>query len=310
METQFNPLTYISNTITGSVSANDNRSLIERSISILLLALICVFALNSIGNVQKYVSRFHDHWTGDALGVAFGTVVFVCAYIAATTHSSPRWVAIVIGSIFGIASAHFQTELYTLEGMSMRTALILSYIPILAGEVGLALLESLYSRQHRAEQNVAENDQLSAQLMEQHNELAMLEAQLQAIVQERDVAREELETVATTHSELLQTIESQAADAQVQQPITAIEATNNATDSGDLHLANETRAANKEQKKLAVLQLLQQTNRAIGMSDLTEMLQKTGLEVSVHSVRRYCLELASEELITNNNRKWQAVAAA
>ena len=95
----------------------DDRSIIERSVSFLLLALICIFALNSIGNVQKYVGRFHDHWTGDVLGIAFGTVVFVCAYIAATTHSNTRWVATVIGNtgsfIRDVASAWLMTDLST-----------------------------------------------------------------------------------------------------------------------------------------------------------------------------------------------------
>lgn len=133
-----------------SQSQPDGRSIIERSVSFLLLALICIFALNSIGNVQKYVHQYHHHWTGDALGIAFGTVVFVCAYVAATTSGQTRWVAIVIGTIFGVASAYFQTELYLLEGMKASTAHALSYIPILAGEVGLALLESLYSRQRQS----------------------------------------------------------------------------------------------------------------------------------------------------------------
>lgn len=136
-----------------ATNQQDERSLIERSVSFLLLGLICIFALNSIGNVQKYVHQYHHHWTGDALGIAFGTVVFVCAYVAATTSGQTRWVAVVIGAIFGVASAYFQTELYLLEGMKASTAHALSYIPILAGEVGLALLESLYSRQR---QRVAE----------------------------------------------------------------------------------------------------------------------------------------------------------
>lgn len=129
-------------------SIQSRRSIVERSVSVLLLLLILIFALNSIGNVQKYVAQFHEHWTGSVLGVAFGTVVFVCAYIAATTYGSTRWLSITISTIFGIASAQFQTELYVSEGMALRTALALSYIPIVAGEVGLAMLESLYSQQN------------------------------------------------------------------------------------------------------------------------------------------------------------------
>lgn len=133
-----------------SQSQQGERSLIERSVSFLLLGLISIFSLNSIGNVQKYVYQYHHHWTGGVLGIAFGTVVFVCAYVAATTSGQTRWVAIVIGTIFGVASAYFQTDLYMLEGMKASTAHALSYIPILAGEVGLALLESLYSRQRQS----------------------------------------------------------------------------------------------------------------------------------------------------------------
>ncbi|MEZ4614708.1 MAG: hypothetical protein R2867_04220 [Caldilineaceae bacterium] len=111
-------------------SKTDESSLVERSVSFLLLGLICVFALNSIGNVQRYVSRYHNHWTGDALGIAFGTVVFVCAYIAATTHfSNTRWVAIVIGTVFGIASAYFQTNLYTSEDAAEHCPCLFLHFP-------------------------------------------------------------------------------------------------------------------------------------------------------------------------------------
>ena len=71
-----------------------DRSMVERSVPFLLLGLICIFTLNSIGNVQKYVSQYHNYWTGDTLGIAFGTVVFVCAYIAATTGGHTHWVAV------------------------------------------------------------------------------------------------------------------------------------------------------------------------------------------------------------------------
>ena len=274
--------------------SRDTRSIIERSVSFLLLALICIFALNSIGNVQKYVGRFHDHWTGDALGIAFGTVVFVCAYIAATTHGHTRWVSIVIGTVFGIASAQFQTELYTLEGMNPSTARALSYIPILAGEVGLALLESLYSRQHQAQQEVDATSQLTQQLHAQEQIIATLKEQLDTATTSLAVAQDELATHAEPTSQ-----------AQMQPQTSAPNQVSLNDRNGDLHAANDVRAAMKEQKKAAVLQLLQAAKRALPTGELTALLQDEGWEASTHSVRRYCQELADEGVVVSENRKWQ-----
>ncbi len=137
----------------------------------------------------------HHHWTGDALGIAFGTVVFVCAYIAATTSGQTRWVSIVIGSVFGVASAYFQTELYMSEGMKSSTAHSLSYIPILAGEVGLALLESLYSKQHKHREATQIVAQLQTQLQAQTDEIVSLKTALAAAQPADGVAPSPLPTV-------------------------------------------------------------------------------------------------------------------
>ena len=122
------------------------RSIIERSISYVLIGMILLFAITSTGNVTEYVHTYHKGWTGITLGLSFGITVFTCAYIAATAQrSATRFSAIAIGSIFGIASATFQMNIYILGGAEWSVAAALSYIPIVAGEVGLAILEHFYS---------------------------------------------------------------------------------------------------------------------------------------------------------------------
>jgi hypothetical protein len=291
----------------------DDRSLVERSVSFLLLGLICVFALNSIGNVQQYVSHYHNHWTGDALGIAFGTVVFVCAYIAATTHSNTRWVAIIIGTVFGIASAYFQTNLYTSEGMQLSTALALSYIPILAGEVGLALLESLYSKQHRAQHTADVTAQLHVQLLEK-------DAQITALTAKLEHAQEQL-TALDLHSKIaLPDQILQAMADKLPQMIVAnahlpgVNGTASTPEvpqrSGDLDAANDIRAAQKQQRKTAIPAILAQTKKALSTSELAQALQASyGYEVSNDSVRRYCQELMEEQVLESVNRKWKLITS-
>jgi len=291
----------------------DDRSLVERSVSFLLLGLICVFALNSIGNVQQYVSHYHNHWTGDALGIAFGTVVFVCAYIAATTHSNTRWVAIIIGTVFGIASAYFQTNLYTSEGMQLSTALALSYIPILAGEVGLALLESLYSKQHREQHTADVTAQLHVQLQEKDAQVAALTAKLEHAQQQ--LADLELHPKVALPDQILQVM----AD-KLPQLIVAnghMPGTNGTAStpevpqrSGDLDAANDIRAAQKQQRKTAIPAILAQAKKALSTSELAQALQVSyGYEVSNDSVRRYCQELMDEHVLESVNRKWQLITS-
>ena len=107
------------------------RSIIERSISYVLIGMILLFAITSTGNVTEYVHTYHKGWTGITLGLSFGITVFTCAYIAATAQrSATRFSAIAIGSIFGIASATFQMNIYILGGAEWSVAAALSYIPI------------------------------------------------------------------------------------------------------------------------------------------------------------------------------------
>lgn len=287
----------------------DDRSLVERSVSFLLLGLICVFALNSIGNVQQYVSHYHNHWTGDALGIAFGTVVFVCAYIAATTHSNTRWVAIAIGSVFGIASAYFQTNLYTSEGMQLSTALALSYIPILAGEVGLALLESLYSKQHREQHTADVTAQLHVQLQEKDAQVAALTTKLEHAQQQ--LADLELHPKVSLPDQILQAMADklpQLIVANGHLPLANGTASTPEVPqrSGDLDAANDIRAAQKQQRKTAIPAILAQAKKALSTSELAQALQVSyGYEVSNDSVRRYCQELMEEKVLESVNRKWQ-----
>lgn len=291
----------------------DERSMVERSVSFLLLGLICVFALNSIGNVQKYVGHYHQHWTGDALGIAFGTVVFVCAYIAATTHGNPRWVAIVIGTVFGIASAYFQTNLYTSEGMQLSTALALSYIPILAGEVGLALLESLYSKQHREQHMADVTAQYEAQLQAKEAEIAALTAELETAQQQlADCSVQETNpsNVALPESALQAMVEKLpqllSANGHLQgtngTPALAEEPQN----ANTLAVANDARAALKQQRKAAIPEILAEAETALSTGELAVQLEAVhGWKVSTDSIRRYCQELAEEQVVENIRRKWQ-----
>lgn len=272
----------------------DDRSIVERSVSFLLLGLICVFALNSIGNVQKYVSHYHNHWTGDALGIAFGTVVFVCAYIAATTHNNTRWVAIVIGTVFGVASAYFQTNLYTSEGMQLSTALALSYIPILAGEVGLALLESLYSRQHREQHTV----DMAAQLQEQDEQIATLKTALGQAQQQLAAS-----TVQAVIEKLPQLV---LANGHLPATNGTAHTLEGPQRTGDLDAANDIRAAQKQQRKAAIPEILAAAKKALSTGELAKELHVLyGYEVSSDSVRRYCQELMEEQALKSVNRKWQ-----
>ena len=274
---------------------SDDRSIIERSVSFLLLALICIFALNSIGNVQKYVGRFHDHWTGDVLGIAFGTVVFVCAYIAATTHGHPRWVAVVIGTVFGVASAQFQADLYMSEGMQPTTARALSFIPILAGEVGLALLESLYSRQHRAEVQAVETAQKEADEHALDATVAALTGQLKQQSQRILDLQQQADSAGKS-----------LANAQLPSPNGQMIARDNGRRTGVLDLANDARAILKQQRKAAIPQVLGAVGLPLSTGELRDRLQQTyGWEVSADSVRRYCQELAAEGIVASDRRKWQ-----
>ena len=287
METILNTLSRIR-----AQQRQDDRSIIERSVSFLLLALICIFALNSIGNVQEYVGRFHHHWTGDALGIAFGTVVFVCAYIAATTHGSTRWVAVVIGTVFGVASAQFQSDLYMSEGMQPTTARALSFIPILAGEVGLALLESLYSRQHRAEVRAAEAATAHAEKVEEDAAIAGLMKQLEQ--QNRRIL--ELQQQAETSGHAL-------SNAQLPPVNGHAMASDNGRRTGDLDLANDARAVLKQQRKAAIPEVLAAVGMPLSTGELRDrLLHMHGWEVSADSVRRYCQELAAEGIVESERR--------
>lgn len=287
----------------------DDRSLVERSVSFLLLGLICVFALNSIGNVQQYVSRYHNHWTGDALGIAFGTVVFVCAYIAATTGGNTRWVSITIGTIFGVASAYFQTALYTSEGMLLSTALALSYIPILAGEVGLALLESLYSKQHREQHTAQLTTELQDQLQVKDEQIAALNAEIAEARQQ--LAEMKVQPQFALPDNLLQAVAEKLPQLMVANG--HLPAANGTTSTpepaqrvDDLDVANDARAALKQQRKAAIPAILAHAKKALSTSELADALQVSyGYEVSSDSVRRYCQELVEEQVLKSVNRKWQ-----
>lgn len=135
-----------------------NRSPIERSISYLLLGLILIFSISSAGNTIEFIGRYHKGVAGAALGVAFGTAVFIASYIAATAHTqTTRATAIVIALGFGLASATFQMQIYKDGGANSLIAALLAFLPITLGEVGLAVLEHLFA--HDAPQPATCNPQ-------------------------------------------------------------------------------------------------------------------------------------------------------
>lgn len=195
----------------------NSRSLIQRSISTLLVGLIFVFALSSFGNTREYISRFHAGWTSYVLGAGFSVAVFVCAYLAATaqTQRTRNW-SIAVGVVFGLSSGAFQFQLYRAGNADMVTAFLLSFIPIIVGEVGLALVESSYSRerdnqasddvltQHQQQLESLQNqlnqsEQSAAQVQHELNEARQVAEKRQT---EADKVRTELDALRTEHDRL------------------------------------------------------------------------------------------------------------
>lgn len=158
----------------------EKRSLIHRSISGLLLLLILAFSLSSIGNVTEYIHKWHVGGWGFVLGIGFGAVVFICAYLASisVSWSTTWWIAIAVGSIFGLTSASFQASIYMDGGAPWPTAIALSFIPIVVGEVGLALLESSFSKDHLAQVEAGLVEQLRATVEQLKNTISELNTQL------------------------------------------------------------------------------------------------------------------------------------
>ena len=193
------------------------RSPIQRSISWLLVGLIGLFALASLGNVQEFIHQYHTGWTGWMLGGGFGVTVFVCAYLAATakTRSTRIW-ALAVAGIFGVSSGFFQTWLYMEGNAPWYVAGLLSFIPIVIGEVGLALVESSYSRerdnqasddvltQHQQQLELLQNrlnqsEQSAAQVQHELNQARQMADKRQT---EADKVRAELDALRTEHDRL------------------------------------------------------------------------------------------------------------
>lgn len=215
----------------------------------------------------------------------------------------------MIGTVFGIASAYFQTNLYTAEGMQVSTALALSYIPILAGEVGLALLESLYSKQHREQHTAQLTTELQDQLQAKDQQIAALKAELEEALQQ-------LAAVTVQPQIVLPDSILQAVAEKLPQLIVANGHLPGANGTpppadlpqklSDLEVANDARVALKQQRKTAIPAILAQAKKALSTSELARALQVSyGYEVSSDSVRRYCQELMEEQVLESVNRKWQ-----
>lgn len=194
----------IKNIKTGNIM---EKSILQRSISFILLGLILLFALTSIGNVAEFVHQYHEGWTGYTLGICFGVTLFAAAYIASVTQDAQtRTYALVVAIIFGCASATFQTALYVSGGAKWYIAATLSFVPILAGEVGLALLESSYSQEHatEAEQSLAyqltrQVDDLEAQIEHYQS----IEADKEALFEENSRLKAAVDQIRQEYTQLI-----------------------------------------------------------------------------------------------------------
>lgn len=177
----------------------DNRSPIQKSISWLLVGLIALFALASLGNVAEFIRQYHHGWTGWVLGGCFAITVFVCAYLAATAQSrATRVWALIVAFIFGVSSGFFQAWLYADGGAPWLVAGLLSFVPIVVGEVGLALVESSYSREKVGQQPVisqTEFDDLEQRLTDSEQSRTKVEQELETVRQEFDELRQRWESV-------------------------------------------------------------------------------------------------------------------
>jgi len=76
--------------------------------------------------------------------------------------------------------------------------------------------------------------------------------------------------------------------------------------AGNLNVANDVRAAMKEQRKAAIPEILADAKTALSTSELADQLAAAyGWHISSDSVRHYCQELAAENIVENIKRKWQ-----
>jgi DNA-binding NarL/FixJ family response regulator len=197
--------------------------------------------------------------------------------------------------------------------MQLSTALALSYIPILAGEVGLALLESLYSKQHREQHTADVTAQLHVQLQEKDAQIAALTAKFEHAQQQ--LAALDLHHKVALPEQILQAMADKLPQLIVANGhlpgVNGIASTPEVPQrSGDLDAANDIRAAQKQQRKTAIPAILAQAKKALSTSELAQALQVSyGYEVSSDSVRRYCQELMEEKVLESVNRKWQLITS-
>lgn len=141
------------------------KSLIQKSISWALLAMIALYSIASVGNVSEFIHKYHEGWTGYALGTGFGLTLFVSAYIASIAKQpDTRRYALLVAGTFGMTSAGFQMSLYMDGGARWYVAFPLAFVPIVVGEIGLALLESSYSREHQIEHDTRESARLAVEI--------------------------------------------------------------------------------------------------------------------------------------------------
>ncbi|MCB0079377.1 MAG: hypothetical protein KDE47_00530, partial [Caldilineaceae bacterium] len=76
--------------------------------------------------------------------------------------------------------------------------------------------------------------------------------------------------------------------------------------SSTLEVANDARAELKQQRKAAIPEILAEAQTALSTGELAVQLEVVhGWKVSTDSIRRYCQELAEEQIVENNRRKWQ-----
>ena len=103
------------------------------------------------------------------------------------------------GGLLGVGSASFQTMLYMAGGAPWYIAAALSFLPIVIGEVGLALLESSYSKEHEVEHDRLESVRLQAELDAMQSRLTDMTAQ----AERADTLQQELSHLQNENASLV-----------------------------------------------------------------------------------------------------------
>lgn len=168
--------------------SNAERTDLSKWVSKGLLILIALFAVSSVGNVSEFIYKYHPSGWAYVLGGAYGMVVFICAYITSTaTGTATKAAAFVVGLVFAAASGYFQADIYVKGGATQTTANLLAYLPVIFGEIGLAIVEAYYSK-----------DKIVAIVSALKEQIATLTADIEALTQRLTSVTSERDTLQTT----------------------------------------------------------------------------------------------------------------